>query len=202
MAKIKPKRIYVYYVAILIVVVATFGLYFFTFHGNISNDSYAWGNFGNYINGLLTPLLTIINIAVFIDLTIAITNLEEQRSERALENERNLQKMQLRKQELETFVKQMNKMQEDYSSRKDQIKSLNQIICYLQTFEKTGFKYFELKDSGRVVVILHRLSLGIQQYVTNLEQNGDFDKELFYKIYDSKEEILKILVDSILVRDN
>lgn len=77
------KRKYIYYAAIALVIALTFGIYFFTFHGSISDDSNVWSNFGNYINGLLTPLLTIINIAVFIELTIAISQLEEQRSEKS-----------------------------------------------------------------------------------------------------------------------
>ena len=55
----RTKRRYLYYVAIAFVVAFTFGLYFYTFHGRISDDSSVWSNFGNYINGLLTPLLTI-----------------------------------------------------------------------------------------------------------------------------------------------
>ena len=133
----RTKRRNLYYVAIASVVAFTFGLYFYTFHGRISDDSSVWSNFGNYINGLLTPLLTIINIAVFIELTIAIYQLEEQRSEKALENEREVLLMQLRKQEIDTFIQQMNRLN-NYSSREEHIESVQQIWYYLQDFEKTG----------------------------------------------------------------
>ena len=77
--KIENKR-YLYYAEIFLFMAIVFGIYFCMFHGDLSDDSYIWSNFGNYINGFLTPLLTIINIIVFIELTIAISNIEEHRS--------------------------------------------------------------------------------------------------------------------------
>lgn len=187
------KRKYIYYAAIALVVALTFGIYFFTFDGSISDDSYVWSNFGNYINGLLTPLLTIINIAVFIELTIAISQLEEQRSEKALEKEQELLLMQLRKQEIDTFIQQMNRLN-NYSSRKEHIESVQQIWYYLQDFEKTGLKYFKFDEGVFADHLIRRLSISILQYKSDLEENKEFDKELFNKIYDTKAQLVNTLV--------
>lgn len=191
------KRKYIYYAAIALVVALTFGIYFFTFHGSISDDSNVWSNFGNYINGLLTPLLTIINIAVFIELTIAISQLEEQRSEKALEKEQELLLMQLRKQEIDTFIQQMNRLN-NYSSRKEHIESVQQIWYYLQDFEKTGLKYFKFDEGVFADHLIRRLSISILQYKSDLEENKEFDKELFNKIYDTKAQLVNTLVGSAL----
>ena len=191
------KRKYIYYAAIALVVAFTFGIYFFTFHGSISDDSNVWSNFGNYINGLLTPLLTIINIAVFIELTIAISQLEEQRSEKALEKEQELLLMQLRKQEIDTFIQQMNRLN-NYSSRKEHIESVQQIWYYLQDFEKTGLKYFKFDEGVFADHLIRRLSISILQYKSDLEENKEFDKELFNKIYDTKAQLVNTLVGSAL----
>ncbi len=191
------KRKYIYYAAIALVVALTFGIYFFTFHGSISDDSNVWSNFGNYINSLLTPLLTIINIAVFIELTIAISQLEEQRSEKALEKEQELLLMQLRKQEIDTFIQQMNRLN-NYSSRKEHIESVQQIWYYLQDFEKTGLKYFKFDEGVFADHLIRRLSISILQYKSDLEENKEFDKELFNKIYDTKAQLVNTLVGSAL----
>ena len=191
------KRKYIYYAAIALVVALTFGIYFFTFHGSISDDSNVWSNFGNYINGLLTPLLTIINIAVFIELTIAISQLEEQRSEKALEKEQELLLMQLRKQEIDTFIQQMNRLN-NYSSRKEHIESVQQIWYYLQDFEKTGLKYFKFDEGVLADHLIRRLSISILKYKSDLEENKEFDKELFNKIYDTKAQLVNTLVGSAL----
>lgn len=191
------KRKYIYYAAIALVIALTFGIYFFTFHGSISDDSNVWSNFGNYINGLLTPLLTIINIAVFIELTIAISQLEEQRSEKALEKEQELLLMQLRKQEIDTFIQQMNRLN-NYSSRKEHIESVQQIWYYLQDFEKTGLKYFKFDEGVFADHLIRRLSISILQYKSDLEENKEFDKELFNKIYDTKAQLVNTLVGSAL----
>lgn len=191
------KRKYIYYAAIALVVALTFGIYFFTFHGSISDDSNVWSNFGNYINGLLTPLLTIINIAVFIELTIAISQLEEQRSEKTLEKEQELLLMQLRKQEIDTFIQQMNRLN-NYSSRKEHIESVQQIWYYLQDFEKTGLKYFKFDEGVFADHLIRRLSISILQYKSDLEENKEFDKELFNKIYDTKAQLVNTLVGSAL----
>lgn len=197
----RTKRRYLYYVAIALVVAFTFGLYFYTFHGRISDDSYVWSNFGNYINGLLTPLLTIINIAVFIELTIAIYQLEEQRSEKALENEREVLLMQLRKQEIDTFIQQMNRLN-NYSSREEHIESVQQIWYYLQDFEKTGLKYFKFEEGVFADQLVRRLSISILQYKSDLDENKEWDRELFNKIYDTKAQLVNALVDSALNHKN
>ena len=197
----RTKRRYLYYVAIAFVVAFTFGLYFYTFHGRISDDSSVWSNFGNYINGLLTPLLTIINIAVFIELTIAIYQLEEQRSEKALENEREVLLMQLRKQEIDTFIQQMNRLN-NYSSREEHIESVQQIWYYLQDFEKTGLKYFKFEEGVFADQLVRRLSISILQYKSDLDENKEWDRKLFNKIYDTKAQLVNALVDSALNHKN
>ena len=62
--------------------------YFILFHYGFSNDSSAWSNFGDYINGILTPILTTVNIYVFIRLTSKISEIEDNRTNEAIQQER------------------------------------------------------------------------------------------------------------------
>lgn len=57
---------------ILIGASIVFVTYFYFFHGVASTNSQDWASFGNYISGVLMPLLTAINIWVFVRLTQTI----------------------------------------------------------------------------------------------------------------------------------
>lgn len=194
--KIENKR-YLYYAAIFLFVALVFGIYFSMFNSNLSDDSYIWSNFGNYINGFLTPLLTIINIVVFIELTIAISNIEEQRSEKALKNERQLLLMQLRKQEIDTFVKQTNRILEG-KTKEEKIESLQQVADYLTSFNETGFKWFNIEDNDNTKFKISHLAVCLRTLQYDLEGNLSSQKDIFTKIYDKKAEITNALVEATL----
>lgn len=58
-------------------------VYFLNFSLGLSSDSSDWGNFGSYIGGAITPLLTLFNIWLFYKLTIVV---EDKNSERDIRN--------------------------------------------------------------------------------------------------------------------
>ena len=62
------------YILTLMVLVGVLIAYFYQFHNGLSQSPSDWGNFADYICGLLTPLLALLNIIVFIDLTKSIEN--------------------------------------------------------------------------------------------------------------------------------
>ena len=188
------------YSAMAIFIAFVLFLYFHMFHGALSDDSYIWANFGNYINGLLTPFLTIVNIIVFVKLTMTIDKTEEQRSAKALETEKQLLLLQLRKQELDNFARHMIKL-EDYSTREEGVKVIPPVIYYLEVFEKTGLKYFDLKDNHEhVALLLRSFCFRLNEYVDMLKNDKEFDEELFRIICNTKEELMKLLIDSALTR--
>ena len=192
-------KIILLYLAIIIFVAFALGLYFHMFHGELSDDSYIWANFGNYINGLLTPFLTIVNIIVFIKLTMAIDNMEEQRSAKAIETEKQLLLMQLRKQEIDTLVEHLYKI-DNYDPLKNGIDSLRHVVVYLHAFKDTGLKYFELKNKAHVELLVNSLWLDIQQYMEMVKENKEYDAKLYYSIYDSRAELIKVLVEATYTR--
>ena len=75
------------YIAIFVSVILII-LYFVFFHYGFSNDSNSWSNFGDYFNGVLTPILTVVNIYVFIRLTTVISEIESKRAQEALTQEK------------------------------------------------------------------------------------------------------------------
>lgn len=195
-------------ICIVLVSIIILAFYFFMFNNGLSKDSNSWSNFGDYVNGVLTPILTAINIYVFIKMTIAISSLEERRTinaneieearlEKEMQHEKIMLMMQLRKQEIDTFVKQMNRIY-DYSSKENRIQSLQQVTDYLTSFCETGFKWFNIEDNGHTKRRIGYLTVSLRTVLFDLEDNKNSSEELFNKIYDAKAEITNTLVEAAL----
>lgn len=200
------QRIVILCIVLTSIVILAF--YFFMFNDGLSKDSNSWSNFGDYVNGVLTPILTAINIYVFIKMTIAISSLEERRTinaneieeirlEKEMQHEKEMLMMQLRKQEIDTFVKQMNRIF-DYSSIENRKQSLQQVIDYLTSFCETGFKWFNIEDRSHTKHRIDYLIVSLRTVLFNLEDNRQSSEELFIKIYDAKSEITNTLVETAL----
>lgn len=195
-------------IAIVFVVILVVGFYFYHFNGSISQDSDSWSNFGNYINGVLMPVLTIINIYVFIKLTTEVSKLEERRSEnamskenerieRGMQHEREMLLLQLRKQELDVFIKQMNRIF-DNSSDSISVEALQQVADYLHSFGETGLKWFNLENYEITKNEINSMWVKLNRYIYNIQDNKAFDQELFYKIYDTKAKLINTLMEATL----
>ena len=196
------------FICVFVVSVIILAFYFFMFNDGLSKDSNSWSNFGDYVNGVLTPILTAINIYVFIKMTIAISSLEERRTinanaieearlEKEMHHEKEMLMMQLRKQEIDTFVKQMNRIF-DYSSIENRKQSLQQVIDYLSSFCETGFKWFNIDNNNHTKHRIEYLTVSLRTILFDLEDNKQSSEELFNKIYDAKAEITNTLVEAAL----
>ena len=91
------------YLAIALCTSLVVGFYFWNFHGDFSCQVKDWSDFGTYISGLLMPLLAIINIVILVELTIAISMINENRSKAEVKAQKDLLLIQLRRQAIETF---------------------------------------------------------------------------------------------------
>ena len=202
-----------------IVSVIVLALYFIIFHSGFSNDSSSWSDFGDYCNGIITPILTAVNIFVFIRLTSKISEIESKRAQEILNQEKNhfnskleqsillfekekahekeLLLMQLRKQELDVFIKQTNRII-DHTPDENQIVALKQVADYLQSFSDTGLNWFEIDDGGKTKYEIKSLWNTLNRYVFNLEERKPFDEDVFYKIYDTKAEVTNVLLQATI----
>ena len=154
------------------------------------------------------PVLTAINIYVFIKLTTEVSKLEERRSENAMskenerieremQHEREMLLLQLRKQELDVFIKQMNRIF-DNSSDSIRIESLQQVADYLQSFGETGLKWFNLENYEITKNEINSMWVKLNKYIYNIQDNKAFDEELFNKIYDTKAKLTNTLMEATL----
>lgn len=85
-------------------VVASIALYLIKFGDNvISSNPENWGQFGDFMGGVLNPLLALINICIFIVLTISIQNFADRNNDMALQTNRNIAIMSMKHEELSSL---------------------------------------------------------------------------------------------------
>ena len=92
------KRITVIIVIAFAIVLA---LYLIVFRYGLSHSTTTWSEFGGYVSGVLMPILTAINIFVFVKLTNAISENDTYRSEKEMLFQKQLMLMQFRKKEID-----------------------------------------------------------------------------------------------------
>ena len=204
--------------------------YFIFFHYGFSNESNSWSNFGDYFNGVLSPILTAVNIYVFIRLTTTISNIESKRAqeaiaqeklhsareleqakelfdkelehdtirlEREIENERKLLLMQLRKQEIDSFLNVMNDIL--VFEKQHDINELAYPILraykYTEFLSITGVKIFGIERDPKLRRLIRLLNNDLDILYNELKINKNIDTDIHIKIFEEKTEILDALID-------
>lgn len=205
-------------------------LYFVFFHYGFSKDSGSWSNFGDYVNGTLTPILTAINIYVFIRLTTVISDTESKRAqdaltqeklrsekelkqtqeqfekelehdkirlERELENERKVLLMQLRKQEIDTFLNIMNDILvfEKQHGINELAYPILRAYKYTEFLLITGVKIFGIDREPKLRRLIRLLNNNLDILYNELKTNQKIDPDIHVKIIEEKTEILDALID-------
>lgn len=67
-------------------VITTIGFYAYNFRNHvISTNSENWGHFGDYLGGVLNPIISLINLVVLTYITISINRIEDQRNQWTLQ---------------------------------------------------------------------------------------------------------------------
>ena len=77
-------------ILIIFSILLTVCLYFYQFNKGLSINSSDWGSFGDYVNGVLSPILTIVNIWVFVRLTQVINSSDKKQKENELLHQKKL----------------------------------------------------------------------------------------------------------------
>lgn len=101
---------------IVISIISTLSFYFFQFDKGLSLSNSDWGSFGDYINGVLSPILTIVNIWVFIRLTEVINASDKKQKEAELSHQKKLLLIQLRQNEYDKFSSIINEKLTDVTN--------------------------------------------------------------------------------------
>ena len=161
------------YILTLMVLVGVLIAYFYQFHNGLSQSPSDWGNFADYICGLLTPLLALLNIIVFIDLTKSIENNrlavekakdkeQELRHQRDIEHQKQMLVFQLRVEEVRRFDSVLENV---FFSNADEYHggmpcSLVKAATYIESFIRNKIDLFDLKSDKEQETFINKLKDG------------------------------------------
>lgn len=161
------------YILTLMVLVGVLIVYFYQFHNGLSQSPSDWGNFADYICGLLTPLLALLNIIVFIDLTKSIENNrlavekakdkeQELRQQRDIEHQKQMLVFQLRVEEIRRFDSVLENV---FFSNADEYHggmpcSLVKALSYIESFIRNKIDLFDFNSDDEKEKFIRKLMEG------------------------------------------
>lgn len=164
-SRVGIRKITIIYFFVLIVVISLFvftaGLYLCVFHFGLSMISTDWANFGSFFNGLLSPILTAINIFVFIGISYNLSTLDDKRTENMIAGQRSITLMEFRKREIDSLERVFN----DALVPSIQISSNLNVIArpivfassYLNSFYKTKLSLFNISEQDETAISIIKL---------------------------------------------
>lgn len=175
-------------------------LYWSVFRYGFSTQVSDWGNFGNFFSGLLNPILTAINILVFVKLTTAVSKLDDERADRDYKCQQALLLMQFQKKEIDNFEKIINNAFVFHPSRigfiTNSLHTLAEHIVeaelYLNNFVQSKLSLFNLTPTCETATDIERLIKEIIKYHNNFVSGNNISD-------DDVSHILK-LTSSIIVK--
>ncbi|MFN0215634.1 MAG: hypothetical protein ACKVT2_15360 [Saprospiraceae bacterium] len=176
----------VLYTASLIIIGISFGLVFVSIYEfvhkfstsdfELANDPESWGQFGDYMGGTLNPLLAIINICVFVILTLEVQKLSDRNNEKSLETSRKIALMSLKHEELTHFKAVMDRNLENWraSPTPETFKNVNNV--YHDLINRMLFLFPDLHKSPNHQSLKRLLSDALNEY-----EGGNFRQARLFK---------------------
>lgn len=156
--------------------------------------------FSTFYNGMLMPLLTVVNIIVLIWLTITVDQNDSGRSEKNILYQKRSALMQLRKEE----IMELSKVLTDSLDLKPSTNILEMsrpiifATTYLETFANTKLKLFSLSedsDTTKKIIQLHKEYKGLHAILNN---GGNISNKQIEVILTLKNTIINNLQDIML----
>lgn len=159
--------------ACLVLLLIAAGVFIAKFSGQqISNQIESWAQFGDYFGGVLNPILALINICVFVILTITIQNITDKNNKEGLETSKRIALMSMKHEELNHFKEIMDKNLEEWRENPESIQKIKQFLYGYNVLEyRMMFLFPELKDSE------HNKML--RQYIVDALNNHENGKTEF-----------------------
>ena len=185
-------------IIIAISIALTVGAYFLIFNQGISHSNQDWANFGGYIGGILAPVFTILNIAVFIRLINAIDKSDEIRMNKELDYQKYLILTQIRQDELNALTNILNKalvLEANLLSANIMTPIIN-ATTYIESFLRTKHSLFPIGENDELtykMLNLHKLFVNYSKYMTEFLAINNPEALLQPQVCDYKAELLVIL---------
>ena len=189
-----------YILLVIILLMATsivLGMYWMVFHEGFSYNSADWGNFGSYFNGLMMPILTFVNILVFVSISMKISSLDDKRAEKEAEGQKYLMLMQFRKKEIDNFERVLNEALVPYSQFVISKESLARPIVladlYLHSFLKSKLSLFNLADNCETTQFISKLKRELSNYHAKFVSDEELVRDDVMELLELKSSIIRNL---------
>ena len=189
-----------YILLVIILLMATsivLGMYWMVFHEGFSYNSADWGNFGSYFNGLMMPILTFVNILVFVSISMKISSLDDKRAEKEAEGQKYLMLMQFRKKEIDNFERVLNEALVPSSQFVISKESLARPIVladlYLHSFLKTKLSLFNLADNCETTQFISKLKRELSNYHAKFVSDEELVRDDVMELLELKSSIIRNL---------
>jgi len=185
-------------IVIAMSIALTVGAYFLIFNQGISHSTQDWANFGGYIGGILAPVFTVLNIAVFIRLTNAIDKSDERRKNKELDYQKSLIVTQIRQEELNTLTNILNKalLLEANLMSSNIITPIVAADVYIESFMRTKHSLFPIEENSELfnkMLRLHKLLINYNKYMTDFLAINNPQALSQPQVFDYNTEILELL---------
>lgn len=189
---------YILLVIILLVAVSiVLGMYWMVFHEGFSYNSADWGNFGSYFNGLLMPILTFVNIFVFVNISMKLSSLDDKRAEKEAKGQKNLILMQFRKKEIDNFERVLNEALIPSSkfviSKEALARPIVLADLYLHSFLKSKLSLFILTDNCETTQLVSELKRKLSIYHTKFVSDEIIARNDIMELLELKSSIIRNL---------
>ena len=173
------------------------GMYWMVFHEGFSYNSADWGNFGSYFNGLMMPILTFVNILVFVSISMKISSLDDKRAEKEAEGQKNLMLMQFRKKEIDNFERVLNEAlipSTQFALSKEALAgSIVLADLYLHSFLKSKLSLFNLADNCETTQFISKLKREISNYHAKFVSDEELVRDDVMELLELKSSIIRNL---------
>jgi len=187
------------YIATALCAFWVIGFYLYHFHDSLSSQLQDWSNFGTYVNGVLSPLLAIINIIVLVELTIAVSKADKSRTSAEIKAQKDLLLLQMRRQSIESFSQVMNHYFNNKFLEEDTKRVVAHVSEYLETFLKTDFQYFDFgENTNSVRHKLQSLKNKIDIVHDGIVHASKIDHDMYIRSFELSDEILHLLQNNAL----
>lgn len=186
-----------YYIGFALLMLATLALYWSVFRCGLSPNAVDWGSFGSYFSGLLLPILTAINILVFVKMTKEISLIDDKRAKSAINAQKEITLMQFRKSEIDTFERYVyNAMYPTPPAIKSKAAlamPIGMANLYLKTFLESKLNLFSLSKESETAKSIQKLYERMVCYHEKFIGTEDIDSNDWQGILELHERIIRDL---------
>ena len=109
---------------------------------NLSDDTQAWGTFGDYFGGIFNPLIAIANLIIFIKLTLIVADMQDKSTKQSLIFEKKILSSGLMHDSIKELSNVLNTLGQNIKANRNQTDW--EILKVLQTTITFSNNYFHL----------------------------------------------------------